>query len=430
MLEDDVETMNSHKLIKKFVLAVLLSGPIVTMSAVGVSSSTDVPNRLCEAPGNWIVPESGAALPRGELMQTLSQKRVVLLGESHHNADHHRWQLQMLAALHGRVGDLVIGFEMFPRRVQPVLDRWIGGELSEEAFLSEVEWRKVWGFDPDLYTPILHFARQNRIPTVALNVERSLVSSVGQKGWEAIPESEREGVTDPRAASTDYQNALAEIYLQKRRLGLKTDDGTDRPEPDSAEHKHAIDEIVASNEFQNFVAAQLTWDRAMAQKLAEAAKQHPAATVVGIIGSGHLTRFHGVPHQLADLGIADGAVLLPVAVGEACRNVEADLADAVFTIDSKPSRKKARPRMLLGVMIRGDKTAVEILEVVPDSVAAATKLQAGDRIKKAAGLDVTEVRNLQKIVSRQAPGTWLPLVIERDGKDIEVVAKFGNTPVE
>jgi uncharacterized iron-regulated protein len=41
---------------------------------------------------------------------------------------------------------MVLGFEMFPRRVQPVLDRWSKGELSESDFLREVDWAQIWGF--------------------------------------------------------------------------------------------------------------------------------------------------------------------------------------------------------------------------------------------------------------------------------------------
>jgi hypothetical protein len=29
-----------------------------------------------------------------------------------------------------------------------------------------------------------------------------------------------------------------------------------------------------------------------------------------------------------------------------------------------------------------------------------------------------------EIVSRQAPGTWLPLSIRRDGQEIDLIAKF------
>jgi hypothetical protein len=38
--------------------------------------------------------------------------------------------LQTLAALHVQRPKIVIGFEMFPRRLQPILDQWVAGALG------------------------------------------------------------------------------------------------------------------------------------------------------------------------------------------------------------------------------------------------------------------------------------------------------------
>ena len=85
-----------------------------------------------------------------------------MLGERHDSAEQHRWQLQTLTGLHAYRPNLVIGMEMFPRRVQPALDRWVAGETTEQQFLAESDWRTVWGYDSQFYMPILHFARMNR----------------------------------------------------------------------------------------------------------------------------------------------------------------------------------------------------------------------------------------------------------------------------
>src|SRR5262249_9465061 len=101
----------------------------------------------CATQGGWIDVKTGRSIDRGELFRDLStQAAVVLLGESHTDADHHRWQLQTLAALHGRGGNVVIGFEAFPRRLQSVLGDWVDGKLTDEAFLKVSEWRQVWGY--------------------------------------------------------------------------------------------------------------------------------------------------------------------------------------------------------------------------------------------------------------------------------------------
>ena len=121
----------------------------------------------------------------------MAQRDVVLLGEHHDEPDHHRWQLQTLAALYVARPAMAIGFESFPRRVQPVLDPWIAGELTAKQFLERVEWEKVWSFPAELYVPLFEFARVNRIPMIAINIERTLTKAISDKGWDALPERRR-----------------------------------------------------------------------------------------------------------------------------------------------------------------------------------------------------------------------------------------------
>ncbi|MEK6736084.1 MAG: ChaN family lipoprotein, partial [Pseudomonadota bacterium] len=117
----------------------------------------------CVPLGSWVIPGKGQA-GNPQVIAEAAKKSIVLLGETHINADHHRWQLQTLAALHAIRPNMVIGFEMFPRRVQKVLDQWIAGKLTEREFLAASEWDSVWNTDADLYLPLFHFARMNRIP--------------------------------------------------------------------------------------------------------------------------------------------------------------------------------------------------------------------------------------------------------------------------
>ena len=44
--------------------------------------------------------------------------------------------------------------------------------------------------------------------------------------------------------------------------------------------------------------------------------------------------------------------------------------------------------------------------------------------KVMAGITLEDTSDLIGIVQQQAPGTWLPLSIEREGKTIDIVAKF------
>lgn len=423
-------------------IPLLLAG-LAMISVNGIAPAAhagDVPGRAealsksCATPGAWINAASGETLTREALFADLAQKPVVLLGEHHDQAEHHRWQLQTIAALNGRGVKLVLGFEMLPRRVQPALDRWVKGELTKKAFLAETDWWQVWGYAPELYMPLFDFARMNGVPMVALNVQRSLVSRVSAKGWANVPADEREGISDPASPADDYKRSLAEVWAMKQAMkAAKAPPPTgatpasayampERPKLDDAK----LAEILGSPDFQHFVEAQLVWDRAMAQGIFDARRAHPEAVVVGIMGSGHLEGGFGVPHQLRALGSGEAAILLPVEAGEACTKADANSAYALFTLKTPAVGADARPR--LGVMIATKDNAAVINGVMPDSVGAAAGLRKGDTILRAAGVDIHGVGDLNEVVSRQAWGTWLPLNIKRDGKDMRVVAKFGAQP--
>ncbi|CAO3351597.1 ChaN family lipoprotein [Azospirillum palustre] len=382
---------------------------LLTVTALSMTASAGwaaEPSRVaCVPPGVW-ADSAGAAVEPVPLLRRLAEAPVVLLGEQHDKADHHRWQLHTLAGLHALNPDLAVGIEMLPRRLQPVLDRWVAGEMTEGEFLKATDWRTVWGFDPQFYLPILQFARLHRLPVVALNVERSLIGRTARNGWATIPEAEREGVGNPAAPTEAYRNRLTETLAAH-----------DRSEARSAAPSDAPDSAV-----KRFIEAQGIWDRAMAEKIAET-RRITGRLVVGILGEGHVASRDGVPHQLADLGIGDAAVLLPWDADRDCDELDGRIADAVFGLG--PEREDAEPqRPKLGVQLDPGPEGITVGAVSSGSVAAAAGLRTGDRILIAAGTPVRAPADLVAVIRRQAPGTWLPLTIRRDGVEQEVVAKF------
>ncbi len=398
----------------------LLLAVAVTASAtpdrLGVARGTAAdtsPGQACVPVGQWRLQENGSlrAAAGSEVVDLARSAGVVLLGESHDNAEHHRWQLQTLAALHAEHPRLVIALEMFPRRVQPVLDRWVAGELDEKSFLAEADWQHVWMFDPSLYLPIFHFARMNRIPLVAVNVDRDLVRKVSDQGFAAVPRAEREGVGAPAPALRAYEDMLFDSWLEH----LTEDD----PE---AEERERTDP-----EFRRFLESQLVWDRAMAQGVAEASERHRGAVVAGLMGSGHVVNGWGVPYQLQSIGSPRPLVLLPFDPHDDCARLAGGLADGAFGVAAPPPVAQP-PRLRLGVMLHSAEEGALIVAVTPGSVAERTGLQVGDRIVSVAGRPAEDSADVAETVQRQAPGTWLPLEVLRDGERLELVARFPADP--
>lgn len=271
---------------------------------------------MIPAPGKWLYPAEGTTPDHTQVMAEMARAPAVLLGERHDRADHHRWQMQIAAGLLAHRPKMVMGFEMFPQRLDPVLADWVAGNLDEAQFLERAEWGKVWGFPAELYLPLFHFCRLHRVPMVGLNCRRALVSDVGAGGWDSIPVEAREGITPSAPASPAYRRYLFEITG-----GARPDRAAQGPED------------VA---FDRFVRAQQTWDRAFACRIVEAAQRWPDALVVGIIGRGHLEYRGGTPAQLDDIGFTGARVLLPQETCPKAMPPAPDLACAVYGLPMMP----------------------------------------------------------------------------------------------
>lgn len=396
----------------------LFLAPLLAAAAFcGAARADDA--AACTATAQWIVPQNSTVLAADAVMAAFSQRPVVLLGESHGSVDQHRWQLHTMAALHGYRPNMVIGVEMLPRRAQPVLDRWVAGELTPAAFLEAVEWDRVWGFDPGPYLPLFHFARLHRIPMVALNVDRALITEVAQKGWAAVPEELREGVSTPAPASKPYRRSLAGVHLLKQQM--REGEGEQQAEDMSAPvAEDDLEKAMREPAFERFVEAQLTWDRAMAEVLAREARRSERPLVIGLIGRGHLENHWGVPHQLASLGLNGAAVLLPWQ-RQRCASITPEVADAVFLLDEEDSTSEG-PR--LGVQVASHPDGVRIVTISEGSVADAAGLAADDIIVSAGGTSMRTAQDLVALIRKQMPGAILPMIINRSGAMLDLVARF------
>ncbi|WP_089272226.1 ChaN family lipoprotein [Puniceibacterium sediminis] len=246
----------------------------------------------------WYAPSGGESLPHNDAIARLAAADIVLLGEQHDRADIHRWQLHVAAGLLAH-RPLVMGFEMFPARLDPVLAEWIAGDMDEATFLERTDWAKVWGFPPELYLPLFRFCRETGTPMVGLNVRRDLVRQVGKGGWDSVPEADREGLSPPAPSPLPYRQFIFDL------VGAG---------PAGRGAKGPADPA-----FDRFVRAQEVWDCAFATRLFGATETATDTAVrpivVGIIGQGHLQWGGGVSWQLAHLGIDNVHTAIPQQTG-------------------------------------------------------------------------------------------------------------------
>jgi S1-C subfamily serine protease len=139
------------------------------------------------------------------------------------------------------------------------------------------------------------------------------------------------------------------------------------------------------------------------------------------MGQGHVEFGQGVAHQLAALGVDDVATALPWPAAGACAIPDPRIADVVFGV--APTTKTREPRRI-GVVVSAADAGVRIERVIPQSIAEATGLQAGDVIAQAAGVVLRRPADLVAVIRRQAPGTLLPLQVRRGDEEHEMLARF------
>ncbi|MGD9224085.1 MAG: ChaN family lipoprotein, partial [Desulfobacteraceae bacterium] len=221
-----------------------------------------------------------------EALQRLQAARIVLVGEHHNNAAHHKAQLKVIRSLHEAGRKVAVGLEMFRRDSQQDLDQWIAGTTSESQF--EPIYLDNWSFSWELYGPIFKYAKKNRIPMVGLNVPRSITGQVASKGFESLSKAQKgalEGITCD--VTQQYRNFIGKAY---------------------GAHAHG------HMNFNRFCEAQLVWDSAMAVYAIDYLEQRSDTTMVLLAGSGHARKL-GIPYQIAKRTPWDHVVVMPETKG-------------------------------------------------------------------------------------------------------------------
>ena len=214
--------------------------------------------------------ENSATLP--DLMTKLGSERLVYVGETHTAFADHLLQLEVLRGMASRPEGLALGVEWFQARFQPVLDRYLAGEINEAEMLRQTEYYQRWRFDYRLYRPIIHFARENGIPIIALNASKELTSEIRRVGINGLSEEMRAELPD----SYDVNDKGYEGQLREMFKAHQSDDGM----------------------FERFVEVQLTWDETMAQHVADYLKSNPGGRILVLAGKGHIGGRSGIPNRV------------------------------------------------------------------------------------------------------------------------------------
>jgi uncharacterized iron-regulated protein len=121
-------------------------------------------------------------IPFEAMLERAVQSRLVILGETHDNPEHHRLQARILAAMLQAGRSPALAMEQFDHEHQTALDAARRhGERDPEriADAGRLE-RKGWSW-PD-YRPLVELAIANDLPIVAANLSREEARSLARMG--------------------------------------------------------------------------------------------------------------------------------------------------------------------------------------------------------------------------------------------------------
>ncbi len=339
-----------------------------------------------------VVEVSGLKNLAGVIRQ-VDGRKIIYVGEAHDRFSHHVVQLEVIKALKGKERKVAIGMEMFPRPFQKDLDDYVSGQIDEKEFLRKTEYLSRWRFDYNLYRPILQFARSEKIPVVALNIQTEIVEKVARGGLDSLSDEEKKSVP----AQMDFSDGA---YRERLRKIFQ-------------EHKDF------PGNFDFFYQAQVLWDETMAKSIDDFLKKSPEYQMVVLAGTGHLAFGSGIPKRAARRNGYDYAIRLNDV------DLEKDVADYVLYPGPIPIEESPK----LGVFLAEEKGQVVIQGFSEGSAAEKAGIQKGDIILS---LDQTPIHNVNdarlEILFKKRGEPVKVKILRKEPAEGEKEMEFGVSP--
>jgi uncharacterized iron-regulated protein len=235
-------------------------------------------------------PGSGRFISPSALIEALGRADMVLLGEKHDNADHHRLQHWVLQALIARGRRPAVAFEMFTADKAPRIAAHLAKNPKDAAGLGPaLGWSNSGWPDWRHYEPIAQTALDSGLSLIAANLPRPLVRKIARQGLDSLAPALKARLGLARPVDESIADAMATEIVDAH-CGMLARERTGR-----------------------FVDIQRTRDAHMARYLADAAAAGPDGAML-ITGTGHGRTDRGVPMHLA--WMAPGRTVAALAMVE------------------------------------------------------------------------------------------------------------------
>jgi uncharacterized iron-regulated protein len=198
---------------------------------------------------------------------------VVLVGEQHDQASHHRLQQRVLEALLP-AGGVGLGLEMVAWPHQSALERFGRGDIDVDGLFAALNWEKTWGHDAELYRDILVAAQQGGAGFIGLNAPRELVRAIARRGVDGLTDEERRQLPELDLNDKVHRESIESVFRAHH--------------PPSG----------SGDSFDRFYAAQVLWDETMADRSVDGLATGRFERVLVLAGVGHVAGYRGIPQRI------------------------------------------------------------------------------------------------------------------------------------
>ncbi len=326
------------------------------------------------------------------MMDAISNKKVIFVGEAHTTYVHHINQLEIIKSLHQQGKKVAIGMEMFQRKFQPVLDDYIAHRIDEKTFLRRSEYFIRWKYNYNLYKPIMDYARDNNISVVALNLEKEIVKKVTKNGFYALSDDEKKMLPQSLDFTSEaYKNHLNSIFSAN-------------------EHMQAMHEKNNTAPNTDFLyQSQILWEETMAETAASYIQTHDIDTFVILAGVGHIINHHGIPERL------HRRLNLPYSIIVQDMPAVEKSADFILYTNTMQVKKPLK----LGVML-DTATQLKVLSVLQNSLVSTLGIQKDDILLALDNQEIPKIETLKFLLFFKKSDDPISITLKRGNRVITI----------
>jgi uncharacterized iron-regulated protein len=202
---------------------------------------------------------------------------VVYIGEGAGNLNAPAAQFETLKGMRiARGSRIAVGFEAVSIALQPILDDFAAGRISDKEFADRTGWSKEPGRDLAAYKPVLDFIAQNKLRALALGLPAVTLAKIKDAGLTALNDEEKKFLPEAPAAASKSKK-----YLEYLKASFRPAEGM----------TPAAENIARENYLASVTAA----DERAGARIADFLTANPGWAVMALAGNGRIIYNAAIP---------------------------------------------------------------------------------------------------------------------------------------